>query len=94
MEDLRIVDREFLSVYDTYAKKAEEIDQVIKEYLAILKSIVEEEDIMGSTADALRAFTDIIEKALGTRLTAIMSDHKIATKRFMEEVISQDDILF
>jgi hypothetical protein len=94
VSEIYLSDTEFGNVRDTYTEKADKIEADLQEYVDNVKSVIEEKNLQGRTADALMAFAEMAEESIKDELADIQFRHRAITSRFVDDLAEQDDTAF
>jgi len=94
MNELYLSDMEFENVRDTYTEKVDVIEEYLQAYIDNTKSVIQEKNLQGRTADALLEFAEIVEEIIKDELADILFRHRAITSKFIDDLAQQDDIVF
>lgn len=96
--DIVVNDDNYQGTYaEKYADIGNELDQIVTDYVKILKSVVEASNggtLKGSTADKLLEYANMVEEIFRGFLTPVFLHKKNLMNSFVEKIDEADENLY
>lgn len=94
-KDIIVIDDNYTGkVKNNYIKAGETLDEVMKEYVRILRQLIEEGGISGKTAEKLGAFADLTEALLKEVMQTVTSQLAQQMEQYVEAMDEADKEIY
>lgn len=90
-EDIIVIDDNYTGdIKYSYQIAGEIMEETVREYISILRELLQKEGIRGKAADKIEEFTELTEKLLGGVIEELIQQITVQMREFVEEIDRAD----